>query len=153
MSKTVPVRKRLYHSVPWRIDSPEFFLTICCAQPGINHLCRKSVASVVIGAAENYHLKKLWNLELIVLMPDHLHAIVSTGDRHSLEALVKSWKGWTAKTASIHWQDGFFDHRLRSHASAQQKWSYVNENPVRKGFVKKPEDWPWRFPLGRAHHP
>jgi hypothetical protein len=29
----------------------------------------------------------------------------------------------------------------------------VNENPVRKGFVKKPEDWPWRFPLGRAHHP
>ena len=97
MSKTVPVRKRLYHSVPWRIDSPEFFLTICCAQPGINHLCRKSVASVVIGAAENYHLKRLWNLELVVLMPDHLHAIVSTGDRHSLEALVKSWKGWTAK--------------------------------------------------------
>jgi hypothetical protein len=29
----------------------------------------------------------------------------------------------------------------------------VNQNPVRKGLVKRAEDWPWRFMPGRAHHP
>ena len=33
------------------------------------------------------------------------------------------------------WQEGFFDHILRSDESMAQKWEYVRENPVRAGFV------------------
>jgi hypothetical protein len=42
------------------------------------------------------------------------------------------------------WQTGFFDHVLRHNESYSQKWEYVRQNPVRKGFVSRPEDWPYR---------
>jgi REP element-mobilizing transposase RayT len=148
-----PKRRRLHHITPWNIQAPEFFLTVCCAQPGVIHLCKDVPAGTVLDAAHHYHCRKLWHCELMVLMPDHLHAILSVGKQKSLEAVIKSWKGWTARVAGIQWQDGFFEHRLRSPSSAQQKWHYVNQNPVRKGLVKKAEDWPWRFMPGRAHHP
>jgi REP element-mobilizing transposase RayT len=82
---------------------------------------------------------------LVVLMPDHLHAILSVFGNRSLESTVSSWKRLTAKRLKILWQRGFFDHRLRSESSAQQKWNYVSMNPVRSGFVERPEDWPYRF--------
>ena len=37
----------------------------------------------------------------------------------------------------------FFDHRLRSRDSADQKFVYVLENPVRAGHCEKSEDWPY----------
>ena len=39
------------------------------------------------------------------------------------------------------WQDGFFDHLLRSGESYSKKWQYVFLNPVRAGFVERAEDW------------
>jgi hypothetical protein len=30
------------------------------------------------------------------------------------------------------WEEGFFDHILRSKESYSQKWNYVRENPVRR---------------------
>lgn len=41
------------------------------------------------------------------------------------------------------WQDGFFDHLLRSGESYSEKWNYVRMNPVRAGLVERPEDWPF----------
>ena len=43
-----------------------------------------------------------------------------------------------------HWQEGFFDHVLRSAESYSQKWDYVRMNPVRAGFVQDPHDWPYQ---------
>jgi len=37
-----------------------------------------------------------------------------------------------------HWQDGFFDHLLRSDESYGEKWNYVLQNPVRAGLVSVP---------------
>ena len=41
------------------------------------------------------------------------------------------------------WQDGFFDHVLRSGESYGEKWGYVRMNPVRAGLVGCAEDWPY----------
>jgi putative transposase len=43
-----------------------------------------------------------------------------------------------------HWQEGFFDHVLRSSESYSQKWDYVQMNPVRAGLCEKAEDWAYR---------
>jgi len=40
-------------------------------------------------------------------------------------------------------QKDFFEHRLRSDESAQEKSDYILVNPVRAGLVPKPEDWPY----------
>ena len=48
----------------------------------------------------------------------------------------------TAKELGIHWQDDFFEHRLRREESRRQKADYILANPVRAALVSRPEDWP-----------
>ena len=144
-----PRRRHLNHFTPWGVEYPEFFITLCCASKGLNQLCCEGVGEAVLNAARHYHVIGRWHCELMVLMPDHLHALVTPGRKTSLKDVVRSFKSWTAKICHVSWQAGFFDHRLRDGASAMQKWKYVNENPVRAGFVQDVDSWPWKF-VGRA---
>jgi putative transposase len=144
-----PRRRHLNHSSPWGVEYPEFFLTICCREMGSNQLCRQGVGERVLQAARNYHEIGKWHCELMVLMPDHLHALISLGRMACLDQVIRSFKSWTAKDTGVIWQTGFFDHRLRDGSSAAQKWKYVNKNPVRAGLVKSSEEWPWSF-IGEA---
>jgi len=147
-----PQRRHLNHSTPWDLEYPEFFLTICCQPRGLNQLCRPGVGERVLGAARHYHQIGKWHCELMILMPDHLHALISPGRITCLDQMIRSFKSWTAKDTGIIWQTGFFDHRLRDGPSAAQKWKYVYENPVRAGLVKRSEEWPWRFIGGADRH-
>ncbi len=45
------------------------------------------------------------------------------------------------------WQPDCWDTQLRSAAHYREKWEYVRLNPVRKGLVARPEDWPWQGEL------
>jgi putative transposase len=86
-----------------------------------------------------------------VIMPDHVHlfvAIPATGITlsewiHALRTVI----GKQLLRLGIqkpHWQEGFFDHVLRSAESYSQKWDYVRMNPVRAGLCAIPEDWPYQ---------
>ena len=144
-----PRRRNLDHSTPWGVEYPEYFITICCRKMGVDQLCKRDVGNGVLAAALHYHRLRRWHCELMVLMPDHLHALVTPLGHASIRQVVRSFKSWTAKEIQVVWQNGFFDHRLRDGPSAEQKWIYVNENPVRKGLIQNPEDWRWRF-VGRG---
>ena len=39
------------------------------------------------------------------------------------------------------WQEGFHPIAIDTGDFFQQKLDYLHENPVRKGFVEKPEQW------------
>ena len=44
------------------------------------------------------------------------------------------------------WQEGYFDHRLRSDERGTQvsaKLNYIRENPVAAGLCVRAEGWPW----------
>jgi putative transposase len=42
------------------------------------------------------------------------------------------------------WQrGGGYDRNLRSIPDVHEKIQYIHANPVRRGLVEKPEDWPW----------
>jgi REP element-mobilizing transposase RayT len=91
-----------------------------------------------------------------VIMPDHLHLFVAfpmTG------LTLSEWMG-ALKTVlgkqllrlgmqKPHWQEGFFDHVLRSAESYSQKWEYVRMNPVRAGLCDEPEEWPYQGEIVR----
>ena len=81
-------------------------------------------------------------------MPDHAHALVACPREENLTHLVAAWKRHTARHAGIIWQKGFFDHRLRSDESFEEKAHYIRMNPVRKGLVAAPDAWPhvWQPP-------
>jgi putative transposase len=86
-----------------------------------------------------------------VIMPDHIHLFVAfpiTG--LTLSEWIHALKTVLGKQLlrlgmqKPHWQEGFFDHVLRSAESYAQKWEYVRMNPVRAGLVARPEDWPYQ---------
>jgi len=92
---------------------------------------------------------KNWTVLSAVLMPDHLHMIVApTNDREAnvgnVSAAIKRWMRQEMK-ATWRWQPGCFDRLLRSDESLEEKWLYVEENPVRAGLVSRWEDWPYRY--------
>jgi len=83
-------------------------------------------------------------------MPDHVHLFVC-GDLHfHLGRWIKALRQALGKSISSGmrhdriWQEGFFDHILRSDESMAQKWEYVRDNPVRAGFVRIWTEWPFQ---------
>ncbi len=140
----LPRRQRLQHHTPsWVDDGSLFFLTVCCAQRGTPQLANPPVFKVLADAVEHYLRSEKWWMTSFLVMPDHWHALAAFRDSAQMEKTIKDWKRYTAKQTGIAWQDGFFEHRLRSRQSAEEKWHYIRLNPVRKGLVATPDDWPY----------
>ena len=86
-----------------------------------------------------------------VLMPNHVHLFAAfPTDGIALPSWVQSLRTVIGKRLlhlgvhKPHWQEGFFDHLLRSCESDSQKWEYVRKNPVRAQLSKTPEAWPYQ---------
>ena len=145
MSPKLPTRKKLDHRIPGWAQTPEFFITICCQPRGRNQLCHPDVAEQIIKSAQNLARLRLWDCELLLLMPDHLHLLAGFSGKREMPMVIARWKRWLSWKADLSFQSGFFDHRLRSVASACEKWTYIHLNPVRRGLIENPEKWPYRW--------
>ena len=142
-----PERTMLRHDVPpWVEDGALYFLTVCTRPRGQNQLCVPGIGEPIIKSAAWYHETGRWWLRMLLLMPDHLHAILSFPPHEALPELVKGWKSYQARTRRIVWQDGFFDHRLRNEESLDEFSSYIAMNPVRAGLVTDHRHWKYRWP-------
>ena len=140
------VRKRLDHTTHFagRFGAI-YFITICCQRRGWNQLYHDETAAVLVSTARIYHERARWNLNLLLLMPDHLHALVGVDGQASLGKLIRDYKRITAKIAGVGGQRNFFDHRLRYDESLAEKFAYICQNPVRVGLVRAEDDWPYIF--------
>jgi len=123
-------------------QSVVYFVTICVQG-------RESVLanSAAFAAFQNAAAKiKRWHVIAAALMPDHLHILAWPVTRDEpvgeFSALLKRWMRQELN-ATWRWQPGCFDHLLRSEESAQEKWLYMRENPVRAGLVKEWHEWPY----------
>ena len=93
-----------------------------------------------------------WLVSDYIVMPDHIHFFAAP---HDIEYPFDNWVTyWERQFRKLHthedwrWQPHPFHHRLRNGESHSQKWQYLRENPVRKGLVKHPDEWPFQ---GRIH--
>jgi len=84
-----------------------------------------------------------WHLWLMVLMPDHIHFIATFDLQKGIRQTITAWKGYQTRFLGVSWQADFFEHRLRSTAAFDEKAHYVRMNPVRKGLVSHPNQWPF----------
>jgi putative transposase len=142
----LPARKRLAHFIPpWIEGRAFFFITINCVPRGQNQICHPDVAANVLSTVEFYHEHLKWQAVLFLLMPDHVHGIISFPPNAGMKATIKAWKGYQKRFHGVIWQEDFFDHRLRDRFQMEEKFSYIMNNPVRKGLCDKPEDWPYVF--------
>jgi REP element-mobilizing transposase RayT len=115
---------------------------------------------IVLDSCFYGHGKK-YNLYAAVVMPDHVHLILTplTDVERKLivplQEITKGIKGFSAhainrqlKSRGTVWQEESFDHVLRSSESLDAKIFYILENPVRRGLVARSWEyrWMWRKP-------
>jgi REP element-mobilizing transposase RayT len=165
----IPARKSLPHQVPSWVDPQKeiYFITINCRErfrgrvvalrrPDSaarcpypehgNQLAVPDIAARLFETVRHRQDKFQWWPHLFLLMPDHLHTLFSfPPSGKPLQTVISKWKEWTAKEIGIVWQRDFFEHRLRHDESRREKADYILQNPVRKGFVARPEDWPFAY--------
>jgi putative transposase len=141
-------RKYLPHEIPLWVDPHQetYFISINCGERDRNQLALPDVAERLFETVRHRQEKFIWWPYLFLLMPDHLHALLSflPSDK-SIKAIVSKWKEWTAKEIGIGWQRDFFEHRLRQEESRREKADYILANPVRNKLVARPEDWPFVY--------
>jgi len=137
-------RHSLKHDVPPWVDQGScFFITICCTPRGKNQLAQAEISTLLFQSVGKLHNNLKWWCHLCLLMPDHLHALLSFPTAVSMTETITGFKAYQNRYHKIQWQDNFFDHRLRSEESLDEKTYYIRSNPVRAGLCSSPEDWPY----------
>jgi putative transposase len=104
-----------------------------------------------VAAAIDVSRQKLGFLFLgYVLMPDHWHALILPVFPLTISRTVQDVKWISARslnrarhTAGPVWQHQFWDRFVRHGKEFRERLEYMHLNPVRKGFVQQPGDWPW----------
>ena len=141
--------KRLFHDVPpWVEPGNWFHLRIRADRAQPIPLTEPTLARPLLDSARFYHERGRWWLGLLVLMPDHLHALVAFPRGEDMSQTIGDWKRWHSGRNRVRWQGGYFDHRLREDERGEQlqvQADYLLNNPVAKGLCLRPEDWPWKI--------
>ena len=115
----------------------------------MNQLCLPTVGKTLLESARFYTEQRKWFPSPFLLMPDHLHMLVSSGREYEMTKVVTAWKRYAATQHGIEWQRGFFEHRLRHDESTWGKSEYILRNPVRAGLVEQASKWPYVLTLDR----
>jgi putative transposase len=81
-----------------------------------------------------------------VLMPEHVHLLVNEPKVSSLSTVLQVLKQETSKRLKQpcevqFWQRRYYDFNV--HGKTAEKLRYTHRNPVKRGLVARPEDWPW----------
>jgi putative transposase len=129
--------------LPWE-NRIIYFVTFC-AQDRRKVLANSETFDTIKTATAQ--LRK-WHVLAAVIMPDHVHLIVSPVENRELSVgdFSTGFKRVLRKilcSQPWEWQRGCFDRLLRSEDNLHNKWIYVQDNPVRHGLVQRPEDWPY----------
>ena len=98
-------------------------------------LAQPELKQIVEGALRHFDGQR-YRLGEFVIMPNHVHALVTPLDEHELSAILHSWKSFTATEinkrlgkSGAFWQKESFDHIVRSPASLEKFAHYTRENP------------------------
>jgi putative transposase len=84
-----------------------------------------------------------------VVMPEHVHLLVSEPERGDLAVILQMLKQIVARKRNpqagveVFWQRRCYDFNVWSERKFKEKLRYIHCNPVRRGRVEKAEDWPW----------
>lgn len=83
-----------------------------------------------------------------VIMPEHVHLLISEPERRTLAQVLQMLKQNTAHQlhtpeGSPFWLPRYYDFNVWSEDKKVEKLRYMHRNPVKRGLVERPEDWLW----------
>ena len=90
-----------------------------------------------------------------VVMPEHVHLLLSEPQRGNLAVVLQMLKQVVSRKlrgtrTKPFWQPRYYDFNVRRGATLTEKLDYIHRNPVRRGLVARPEDWKWSSALHHA---
>ena len=141
------------------------FVTFSCYQrrPLLDHPLRRDlILEILERVRRRYRLVVLG----YVVMTEHVHLLVSEPQRATLSTAIQALKlGFvrkmeesvvpmsrkTSETWGIplsldshrFWQTRFYDFNVWTEEKRIEKLRYIHRNPVKRGLVASPEQWPW----------
>ncbi|HVX09660.1 MAG TPA: transposase [Pirellulales bacterium] len=99
-------------------------------------LVRPEVRQIVVDALDHFDGAR-YRLHSWVVMPNHVHAVVSPFAENGLSQILQSWKSFTSKAINkllartgTFWQKESFDHLVRSPESLERIDAYILANPA-----------------------
>ena len=82
-----------------------------------------------------------------VVMPEHVHLLVWEPEHSNLASAIQSVKQSVSRLLIGYrehfWQKRYYDFNVHTEEKFWEKLHYLHHNPVRRGSVKRPEEWIW----------
>jgi putative transposase len=122
-----------------------FFVTTITIQR-IPIFRRDATAKLLIETLAHYRDLGRFLLHEFVIMPDHIHAMLTPAKEISLERDMQFIKGgfsYRLNKRGPVWQPSFTNHRIRNWEDYERHRDYIWMNPVRERLASKPEAYPY----------
>jgi len=114
------------------------------------------LAKIVVEQIVSCTDRGFFKLHAFVLMPDHLHILLTPGETTKVEKAMQMIKGGSARRIGIEkpqqfpiWHAGFNDRWMRDAKEYLGSKRYIAQNPVEARLVEKPEDYGFSSASGK----
>ena len=144
--------------MPWGLKRHQntgqsHFVTFCCYQR--RPLFTTDASRLVFeNALERVRRNFCLRVYAYVVMPEHIHLLVSEPEQSTLADALKSLKQGVSRRligdADHFWQKRYYDFNVRDHEQFVEKLHYIHGNPVKRELCERPEDWAWSSFLHHA---
>jgi len=122
------------------------FITFSCyrrqpflASPAGRDICQSAI--------EQFRIQYAFTVIAYVVMPEHVHLLVSEPKNGSLASAVQAIKQSVSRKLigdrDHFWQERYYDFNVWSLAKQKEKVKYIHRNPVRRELVDRPAEWAW----------
>jgi putative transposase len=117
---------------------------------GIAVLQTERMANLFIDVLRSYMRARKFRVHDFVVMPNHVHVLLSLGPELSIEKAVQMMKGnfsYRAKRELGYpwevWQKGFSEVQVLTEESFIRHQEYIDENPVKAGLARSADEYPF----------
>ena len=120
------------------------FLTFSCY--GRSAYLRSALAARVFELSlERMRLQYQFQVHGYVVMPEHVHLLLTEPPTHPLSTVLGALKRSVSKQLpeSPFWLARYHDFNVRNAEKRVEKLRYLHRNPVNRGLVELPGEWPW----------
>ena len=137
--------------MPWGLKrfqntGQSHFITFCCYS---RRKLLTSPTSMRVFELALERIRRTFGLRIYayVVMPEHVHVLLSEPDRQTLADALKSLKQGVSRrlieNAEHFWQKRYYDFNIRDYPQFMEKLRYIHRNPLKAGLCERPEDWEW----------
>jgi len=138
--------------MPWGLkryqQSGNFhFVTFSCyrRKPKLGTAQRRAIFEM---ALEHTRVQYRFVVAGYVVMPEHVHMLVSEPEVATLARALQSLKQSVSRTLALRadepfWQERYYDFNVYTEDKHVEKLRYMHRNPVKRGLCSSPENWLW----------